>query len=49
MAKDKVEAVKDAWENKPGRMPDYHRLMQRELRRRWPALADALDDLVKED
>jgi len=33
-----------AWTD-PGRVPDYHRGMQRKLRKEWPVLAQALDNL----
>lgn len=39
-----VLAVLEAW-TEPGPVPEYHRAMQDELRRRWPALATALDTL----
>lgn len=43
---DAVERVRRAWTD-PGPQPEYHRRKQAELRRDWPALAIALDAMVK--
>jgi len=40
----KIRAVVDAW-NIPGAHPGYHEHTKNKLRRKWPILADALDDL----
>lgn len=38
------DTVLKAWTD-PGSHPDYHRGMQRKLRKEWPVLAQALDQL----
>lgn len=43
-----MSRIWDAW-NIPGPAPDYHRDMQAKLRREWPVLADALDNLTPPD
>lgn len=42
-----VQRVVDAW-CVPGPAPDLHDKAVSDLRRRWPALASALDTLAKE-
>lgn len=40
-----AERVAAAWNN-PGRAPGHHRRMQAQLRREWPTLAAAVEDLA---
>jgi hypothetical protein len=40
-----VRAVLRAW-TVPGPVPEYHLVWKNRLRRDWPALAKALDDLA---
>lgn len=42
---DQTRAVLAAW-RVPGSHPDHHRGMQRQLRRDWPVLAQALDAMA---
>lgn len=42
------QKVIEAW-RVPGSHPEYHRRMQRQLRREWPVLAAAIDELIKAD
>jgi hypothetical protein len=41
--RDRHDAILEAW-TEAGSHPDYHRGRQRDLRRTWPVLAQALDD-----
>jgi len=42
-----VDTVVDAWMN-PGPVPPFHYAAKAALRRRWPALTEALDALARE-
>lgn len=45
MSPETVVNVWRAW-NVPGTHPDYHRRAQQKLRKDWPTLANALDQLI---
>jgi hypothetical protein len=47
ISEEAARAVVDAW-TIAGPVPSYHEAKKQELRRDWPALAQALDELARE-